>query len=55
MITIWKLNKELNSWELIEEVEDELNLSNRINELRQDSEDYRAEKRDGGFSSVLEV
>jgi len=53
MISIWKLNND--SWELIEEMQDDLALAQRINELRQDGGEYRAEKRDGGFSSILEV
>lgn len=53
MISIWKLIGE--SWELVEELQDDLALAQRINELRQDGGEYRAEKRSGGFSSVLEV
>ena len=53
MISIWKL--ENNSWQLIEEMQDDLALAQRIGELRQDGGEYRAEKRDGGFASVLEV
>lgn len=53
MISIWKL--ENNSWVLIEELSDDLALADRINQLRQDGGEYRAEKREGGFASVLEV
>ena len=53
MISIWKL--ENNSWVLIEELSDDLVLADRINQLRQDGGEYRAEKREGGFASVLEV
>lgn len=53
MISIWKLKD--NSWELVEEMQDDLALAQRINELRQDGGEYRAEKRNGGFASVLEV
>jgi len=53
MISIWKLTGE--SWELVEEMQDDLALAQRINELRQDGGEYRSEKRSGGFSSVLEV
>lgn len=53
MISIWKLIGE--SWELVEEMQDDLALAQRLNELRQDGGEYRAEKRNGGLSSVLEV
>lgn len=53
MISIWKHNGE--SWELVEEMQDDLALAQRLNELRQDGREYRAEKRNGGFASVLEV
>lgn len=51
--SIWKQNGD--SWELIEEMEDDLILADRMIQLRQDGNEYRAEKRDGGFASVLEV
>jgi hypothetical protein len=54
MISIWKLIDE-SSWEFVEEMTDDLALAQRMIELRQDGNQYRAEKRDGGFSSVLEV
>lgn len=54
MISIWKLKSELNSWELVEELSDDLVLAQRLNELRTDGGEYRAEKRDGGFATVLE-
>lgn len=54
MFSIWKkINEE--SWELVEELQDDLALAQRISELRLDGIEYRAEKRDGGFASVLEV
>ena len=53
MITIWKKEDEMN-WQLIEEMEDDLALADRLIQLRQDGNEYRAEKRDGGFASVLE-
>jgi hypothetical protein len=54
MITIWKFVED-NSWELIEEMQDDLALAQRLIELRQDGNEYRAEKRDGGFATVLGV
>lgn len=55
MISIWKLEPELNSWMLIDELSDDLALAQRMSELREDGGEYRAEKRDGGFATVLEV
>lgn len=52
MISIWKFVND--SWELVEEMQDDLALAQRLNELRQDGGEYRAEKRSGGFSSILE-
>ena len=54
MFTVWK-QISTDSWELVEELSDDLALSERINELRADGGEYRAEKRDGGFATVLEV
>lgn len=42
-------------WTLVEEMQDDLALVQRIAELRLDGSEYVAEKRDGCFSSVLEV
>lgn len=42
-------------WILVEEMSDDLALAARITELRQDGHEYIAEKRDGCFSSILEV
>jgi hypothetical protein len=53
MISIWKLVDE--SWQIIEELEDDLALAQRLEDLRNDGNQYRAEKRTGGFASVLEV
>ena len=52
MISIWKLDGD--SWELVEEMQDDLALAQRLSELRLDGYEYRAEKRDGGFATVLE-
>lgn len=52
MISIWKLKED--SWELVEELQDDLALAQRLSELRISGDEYRAEKRDGGFSAVLE-
>lgn len=53
MITIWKLIDE--SWEYVEDCLDEAALYPRLEQLRLDGNEYRAEKRDGGFATVLEV
>ena len=54
MFSIWKMiNAE--TWELVEEMQDDLALAQRLSELRLDGETYQAEKKDGGFSTVLEV
>jgi hypothetical protein len=42
-------------WTLVEEMQDDLVLAQRLLELRQDGNEYVAEKRDGCFSSVLEA
>ena len=54
MISIWKKINE-DSWQLVEEMTDDLALAQRMIELRQDGNEYRAEKRNGGFASILEV
>jgi hypothetical protein len=54
MITIWKMIDEI-SWEFVEEITDESLLAQRLSDLRLDGNQYRAEKRDGGFSSILGV
>lgn len=54
MITIWKKADDEN-WQLVEEMEDDLALAQRMIDLRQDGNEYRAEKRDGAFSSILGV
>ncbi len=56
MIQIFKKVVDENEyWTLVEEMQDDLALAQRLLELRQDGNQYRAEKRDGGFSSVLGV
>lgn len=52
MISIWKKDNE--NWILIEELEDDLALAGRLFELRQGLDEYRAEKREGTTSSILE-
>ena len=54
MFTIWKKISD-ESWELIEELQDDLALAQRISDLRADGSEYRAEKVDGSFSSILGV
>lgn len=54
MITIWKL--ENNSWSFVSEFSGSIEeLSIHIFALREDGSEYRAEKTNGGFSSILEV
>ena len=53
IISIWKLENE--SWILVKEVSSMEELLVELEVLRLDGNEYRAEKRDGGFSSVLEV
>lgn len=52
IITIWKMAND--GWELVEELQDDLALAQRLSELRTDGEEHRAEKRDGGFATILE-
>lgn len=54
MISIWKKLDE-QSWQLIEEMEDDLALAGRLIDLRVDGNEYRAEKRDGTMSEILEA
>lgn len=54
MFSIWK-KVSMESWELIEEMQDDLALAQRLSELRVDGYEYRAERRDGASASVLEV
>ena len=53
MITIWKLENE--SWSLVEEFSSMEGLPERLQELRQDGSEYRAELRSGGFAQILEA
>jgi hypothetical protein len=54
MFSIWKKVSE-ESWEYMEDCIEESALYPRLEELRLDGNEYRAEKRDGGFSTVLGV
>jgi len=54
MFSIWKKVSD-ESWELVEEMQDDLALAQRLIDLRIDGNEYRAEKRNGGFATVLEV
>lgn len=40
---------------LVEEMEDDLALAQRIMDLRQGGEEYVAEKYEGGFSYILDI
>jgi hypothetical protein len=54
MITIWVKRNE-NLWELVEELQDDLALAQRIVDLRMDGSDYRAEKVTELSSTILDV
>jgi hypothetical protein len=54
MFSIWKKVSE-ESWEYVEDCIEESAVYPRLEQLRLDGNEYRAEKRDGGFSAVLEV
>jgi hypothetical protein len=54
MFSIWKKVSD-ESWEYVEDCIEESALYPRLEELRLDGNEYRAEKRDGGFSTVLGV
>jgi hypothetical protein len=54
MFSIWKKVSD-ESWELVEELQDDLALAQRLADLRGDGLEYRAEKRDGATSSILGV
>lgn len=43
------------SWFLIEEMEDDLVLADRMLQLRQDGSEYRAEQRNGHNAQILDV
>ena len=56
MIQIFKKVTDQNEyWTLIEELEDDLALAQRMSELRQDGQEYKAEQKDGGLTTVMEV
>lgn len=52
MISIWKLSNE--AWELVEELQDDLALAQRLLELRADGQEYRAESKTFAGSQILE-
>jgi hypothetical protein len=54
MVSIWKKVSE-ESWEYVEDCIEESALYPRLEQLRLDGSEYRAEKRDGGFATVLGV
>jgi hypothetical protein len=43
------------SWTLIEELQDDLALAGRIQDLRKDGSIYRAEQKDGFLSKILDI
>lgn len=52
MFSIWKMVNE-SSWELVEELQDDLALAQRLSDLRSDGQEYRAEKRIESQSEIL--
>ena len=54
MITVWK-KLENESWELVEAMEDDLALAQRLIDLRMDGSEYRAEKKEGSTSTILDL
>jgi hypothetical protein len=42
-------------WELVEQMEDDLALAQRLIDLRMDGSEYRAEVREGSCSMILDV
>lgn len=53
MITIWK-KIDSNGWELVEELQDDLALAQRLSELRGTGGEYRAEKKNSLGSTILD-
>ena len=47
--------QEDDSWILIEELQDDLVLADRLSQLRMDDEIYRAEAKDGFISKILDL
>jgi len=54
MITIWRKLDEQTA-ELVEAMEDDLALAQRLLELRKDGKIYHAEKHENGMTVVLDV
>jgi hypothetical protein len=54
MFSIWKKVSD-ESWEYVEDCSEESAVYPRLEHLRLDGNEYRAEKRYGGFSTVLGV
>lgn len=54
MIQIFKKVDEMN-WQLIEEMQDDLALAQRLIDLRKDGSEYRSEKKEGSVSSILDL
>jgi hypothetical protein len=52
MISIWRLSND--AWELVEELQDDLALAQRLSELRADGQEYRAEAKTFSGSRILE-
>lgn len=53
MITIWKQVTQ-ETWELVEELQDDLALAQRLEELRGAGGEYRAEKKNELGSEILD-
>lgn len=54
MITIW-IKRNENLWELIEELQDDSTLAQRLADLRLDGSEYRAEQQLNVGSTILSV
>ena len=54
MFSIWKKVSD-ESWEYLEDCIEESEVYPRLEQLRLDGNEYRAEKRDGSFATVLGV
>ena len=52
MFSIWKMVND--AWELVEEMQDDLALAQRLADLRLDGNEYRAEMKNDFGSTILE-
>lgn len=54
MISLWKKDQDEN-WLLVEEMQDDLALAQRLIDLRKDGFEYRAEKKTENGSCILDL